>query len=114
MSNLFSSGVIQQRAVVESVDTMMMYLPIQAIYRFLFFIKAKVRSFKGTSIAVLSTDLCQEKDRGILMELADVVIRMESASSTIKVTMPSRPPATGRYSVDDNGLKISPNGPVRR
>lgn len=114
MSNLFSSGVVQQRAVIESIDTMMMYLPIQAIYRFLFFVKAKVRSFKGTALVVLSTDLCQEKDRGILMELADVVIRMESATSTIKVTIPSRASATGRYSVDGTGLKISPNWPVRR
>jgi KaiC/GvpD/RAD55 family RecA-like ATPase len=114
MSNLFAAGIVQQRAVIESVDTMMMYLPIQAIYRFLFFIKARVRSFKGTAVVVLSTDLCQEKDRGILMELADVAIRMESSNGSIKVTVPSRMPATGRYSTDETGLKITPNGPVRR
>jgi KaiC/GvpD/RAD55 family RecA-like ATPase len=112
MSNLFSSGTMQQRAVIESVDTMMMYLPVQAIYRFLFFIKARVRSFKGTALVVLSSDL--EKDRGVLLELADVVMRMESPTGTIKVTLPSRMPASGRYAVDEGGLRIMPNGPVRR
>jgi circadian clock protein KaiC len=114
MSNAFAGGAVQQRTVIESVDTFMMYVPIQAIYRFLFFIKAKVRMFKGSAFVVLNTDMCQETDRRILTELADVVVRIEGGSGVIRVIQPSKPPATGRCAVEGGAVVITPNGPVRR
>ncbi|MEW5936386.1 MAG: RAD55 family ATPase [Candidatus Thermoplasmatota archaeon] len=114
MSKLYTAGVMQQRMVIESVDTLKMYLSIQAIYRFLFFIKAKVKAFKGTALVVFSTDLCPEQDRRVLLELADIVIRMESATSSVRVMIPSKVPTTGKYSANSGALTIMPTGVTAR
>jgi KaiC/GvpD/RAD55 family RecA-like ATPase len=110
MSKLFSNGTMQQRIVIESVDTMIMYLPVQAIYRFLFFLKAKIKSFKGIALVLFSSDLCPENDRRMLLELADVVIKMESSSNLIKVFVPSKAPASGRFHSEGDILKVVPHG----
>ncbi|MBI5000982.1 MAG: hypothetical protein HZB92_05590 [Euryarchaeota archaeon] len=110
MSKHYSSGIMQQRLLIESVDTMAMYVPMQAVYRFLFFLKAKVKAFKGIGIFVYTSAVEGSNDRTMLIELADALVRLSSADDSVKVTIPARGTRSGKYSFSDDRLDIMPFG----
>lgn len=107
MSNFNSEGISSQRIAFDSVDALLMFVSPSATYRFLSYLRAKIKAFKATAFFLLQPELHDEKAAKTVMQLADVTIHLDVDDSRIDVMQLRKPKRTARYSVTEKGFIIA-------
>ena len=110
LGDFMGKGVSQQRLVFDSVDTVLMYVSPAGVYRFLSYLRAKLKGFKAVSMLLLQPDLHSEKDVKTMLQLADILIELDPASGFLTVTQPSEPKLAFKYKITDKGIEVSKTG----
>lgn len=108
LSENLARGVHNQRVVFDSIDTVLMYVSAQGVYRFLSYLRAKIKGFRATSIFMIEPELHEDRQVKTLFQLADVVIELKPAEGTIEVTQPGMPKRRGAFRVVETGAVVVP------
>ncbi len=108
MSENLAQGVHNQRVVFDSIDTVLMYVSAQGVYRFLSDLRAKIKGFRASSIFMIEPDLHENRQVKTLFQLADVVIDIKSDEGIIEVAQPGLPKRRGAFRVIDTGCVVVP------
>jgi len=106
MSDFLAKGIFQQRLVFDSIDTVLMYVSAAGVYRFLSYLRAKVKGFKAVSFLLIQPDLHEEKDVKTIMQLADVLIDMDPNSGLLSVTQTGSPKQIFHYKLGEKGIEV--------
>jgi len=106
MSEFMSKGIYGQRLVFDSVDTVLMYVSPAGVYRFLSYLRAKIKAFKGVSFFLMQPDLHEEKDVKTIMQLADAHIDLDPDKSQMTVTHTGGGKLTMGYKVGEKGIEV--------
>lgn len=104
MSAFMTEGHYRQRLAFDSLDTVLMYVNAQGVFRLLSYLRAKVKAFGATAVFLLEPGLHEDRDVKTLLQLADAYIELTD-DGEIHVTQLGRP--KGRY-----GYQITPKGVV--
>jgi len=108
MSENLAQGVHNQRVVFDSIDTVLMYVSAQGVYRFLSYLRAKIKGFRASSIFMIEPDLHEDRQVKTLLQLADVVIELKSDEGIVEVTQPGLPKRRGAFRVVEMGCVVVP------
>ncbi len=108
MSENLAQGIHNQRVVFDSIDTVLMYVSAQGVYRFLSYLRAKIKGFRASSIFMIEPDLHEDRQVKTLLQLADVVIEIKSDEGIVEVTQPGLPKRRGALRVVDTGCVVVP------
>lgn len=108
MSENLAQGVHNQRVVFDSIDTVLMYVSAQGVYRFLSYLRAKVKGFRSSSMFMIEPDLHEDRQVKTLFQLADVVIEIKPDEGIVQVTQPGMPKRRGAFRVVDSGCVVVP------
>jgi KaiC/GvpD/RAD55 family RecA-like ATPase len=108
MSENLAQGVHNQRVVFDSIDTVLMYVSAQGVYRFLSYLRAKIKGFRASSMFMIEPDLHEERQVRTLFQLADVVIEVKAEEGVIEVTQPGLPKRRGAFRVAEAGCVVVP------
>jgi len=108
MSEYLAQGVHNQRVVFDSIDTVLMYVSAQGVYRFLSYLRAKIKGFRASSIFMIEPALHEDRQVKTLLQLADVVIDIRPEQGTVEVTQPGLPKRRGAFRVVDAGCIVVP------
>ncbi|MEM3341272.1 MAG: RAD55 family ATPase [Thermoplasmata archaeon] len=106
LTEFHNKGMERKRIAFDSIDTLLMYLSAQAVYRFLSYLRAKIKGFKATAVMMLDNSIHQEKDVKTLTQLADIIATVNQNDSTITIQSLGRPPARRRYEITNQGFSI--------
>jgi KaiC/GvpD/RAD55 family RecA-like ATPase len=110
MTDFLSKGVYQQRLVFDSIDTVLMYVSAAGVYRFLSYLRAKVKGLKAVSFLLIQPDLHDDKDVKTIMQLADVLIELDPNSGLISLTQTGSPKQIFRYKIGEKGVEVWKSG----
>jgi circadian clock protein KaiC len=108
MSENLAQGVHNQRIVFDSIDTVLMYVSAQGVYRFLSYLRAKIKGFRASSIFMIEPELHESRQVRTLFQLADVIIELKTDEGIVEVTQPGMPNRRGAYRVIDTGSVVVP------
>jgi KaiC/GvpD/RAD55 family RecA-like ATPase len=108
MSEYLARGMDHQRVVFDSVDTILMYVSAQGVYRFLSYLRAKIKGFRASSIFLIEPELHEDRQVRTLYQLADVIIEVKPDQGVVEVTQPGLPKRRGAYRVTDVGFIVVP------
>ena len=108
MSESLAQGVHNQRVVFDSIDTVLMYVSAQGVYRFLSYLRAKIKGFRASSMFMIEPELHEERQVRTLFQLADVVIELKPDEGIVEVTQPGMPKRRGAFRVVDTGAVVVP------
>ncbi len=108
MSEYLARGMDRQRVVFDSIDTILMYVSAQGVYRFLSYLRAKIKGFRASSIFLIEPELHEERQVRTLYQLADVVIELKPEEGVIEVVQPGMPRRRGAFRVTDIGFVVVP------
>jgi len=108
MSEYLARGMDHQRVVFDSVDTILMYVSAQGVYRFLSYLRAKIKGFRASSIFLIEPELHEDRQVRTLYQLADVIIEVKPDQGVVEVTQPGLPKRRGAYRVTDLGFIVVP------
>jgi KaiC/GvpD/RAD55 family RecA-like ATPase len=106
MSDFAARGIYQQRLVFDSIDTVLMYVSSAGVYRFLSYLRAKVKGFKAVSYLLIQTDLHEQKDVKTIMQLADVLIEMDPNSGLLSIAQTGSPKQLFHYKIGEKGIEV--------
>jgi KaiC/GvpD/RAD55 family RecA-like ATPase len=106
LGDFMSKGIYQQRLVFDSVDTVLMYVSPAGVYRFLSYLRAKIKGFKAISFLLIQPDLHEEKDVKTIMQLSDVLIEMDPVSGQLTITQAAGPKITLYYKMGEKGIEV--------
>lgn len=106
MSDFMSKGIYQQRLVFDSIDTVLMYVSPAGVYRFLSYLRAKIKGYKAVSFLLIQPDLHEEKDVKTIMQLADVLIELDPVRGQLSITQASGPKLTLSYKIGEKGIEV--------
>ena len=88
MGDFLNKGIYQQRLSFDSIDTLLMYVSANGVYRFLSYLRAKIKAFKSAGMFLLESGLHEEKAVKTILQIADVLIDLSPNKSEISVTTP--------------------------
>jgi KaiC/GvpD/RAD55 family RecA-like ATPase len=108
MSEYLARGMDRQRVVLDSIDTILMYVSAQGVYRFLSYLRAKIKGFRASSIFLIEPELHEERQVRTLYQLADVVIELKPEEGLVEVIQPGMPRRRGAFRVTDIGFVVVP------
>ena len=108
MSEYLAQGMHNQRVVFDSIDTVLMYVSAQGVYRFLSYLRAKIKGFRASSIFMIEPELHEDRQVRTLFQLADVVIELKADEGIVEVTQPGMPRRRGAFRVVDTGCVVVP------
>jgi hypothetical protein len=108
MSEYLAQGMHNQRVVFDSIDTVLMYVSAQGVYRFLSYLRAKVKGFRASSMFMIEPELHEDRQVRTLFQLADVVIELKADEGIVEVTQPGMPRRRGAFRVVDTGCVVVP------
>lgn len=108
MSEYLARGIHNQRVVFDSIDTVLMYVSAQGVYRFLSYLRAKIKGFRASSLFMIEPDLHEERQVKTLFQLADVIVEVKHQQGTLEVTQPGLPKRRGAYRIADSGCVVVP------
>jgi circadian clock protein KaiC len=108
MSENLADGKHNQRVVFDSIDTVLMYVSAQGVYRFLSYLRAKIKGFRASSIFMIEPELHEDRQVRTLFQLADVVIEIKPDEGIVQVTQPGMPKRRGAFRVVDSGAVVVP------
>jgi len=106
LGDFMSRGIYQQRLVFDSIDTVLMYVSPAGVYRFLSYLRAKIKGFKAVSFLLIQPDLHDEKDVKTILQLADVLIELDPSSGQLTITQSAGPKMNLYYKVGENGIEV--------
>lgn len=106
MSQFLAEGCYQQRIIFDNVDTMLMYVSPPGVFRFLSYIRAKIKSFKACGAFLLQTDIHDEKDVKTLTQLADAILDFSPTNNEITVQLMGSAKSGGKYEISNEGLIV--------
>ncbi len=107
MSDYLTKGIYQQRVAFDSIDTMLMYVSPAGVYRFLSYLRAKIKGFKATGLFLLEPELHAEKDVRTIMQLADVVIELKPTTDEILINQLGLPKKNAKYAITNEGIEVT-------
>ncbi|MEM2900052.1 MAG: RAD55 family ATPase [Thermoplasmata archaeon] len=107
MSDYLTKGIYQQRISFDSIDTMLMYVSPAGVYRFLSYLRAKIKGFKATGFFLIDPGLHEEKDVRTIMQLADVVIELKPATEEILINQLGLPKKNAKYAITNEGVEVT-------
>ena len=108
MSENLAQGEHNQRVVFDSIDTVLMYVSAQGVYRFLSYLRAKIKGFKASSLFMIEPGLHEDRQVKTLFQLADVVIEVSPDEGIVQVTQPGLPKRRGAFRVVESGCVVVP------
>jgi len=108
MSEYLARGTDNQRLVFDSIDTILMYVSAQGVYRFLSYLRAKVKGFRASSMFMIEPELHEDRQVRTLYQLADVIIELKPDEGLLEVTQPGMPRRRGAYRVTEVGFIVVP------
>ncbi|UCC92691.1 MAG: hypothetical protein JSW25_08505 [Thermoplasmata archaeon] len=108
MSENLAQGVHNQRVVFDSIDTVLMYVSAQGVYRFLSYLRAKIKGFRASSVFMIEPELHEDRQVKTLFQLADVVIELKAEEGIVEVTQPGMPKRRGAFRVVESGCVVVP------
>lgn len=108
MSEYLARGVHNQRVVFDSVDTILMYVSAQGVYRFLSYLRAKIKGFRSSAVFMIEPELHEDRQVRTLFQLADVVIDIRPDEGIVQVTQPGLPRRRGAFKITDHGCLVVP------
>ncbi len=108
MSEYLGRGVLNQRVAFDSIDTVLMYVSAQGVYRFLSYLRAKIKGFRSSSMFMIEPDLHEDRQVKTLFQLADVIIEVRPDEGIVEVTQPGLPKRRGAFRVGDTGCVVVP------
>ncbi len=108
MSEYLGRGIHNQRVVFDSIDTVLMYVSAQGVYRFLSYLRAKIKGFRSSSMFMIEPDLHEDRQVKTLFQLADVIIEVRPDEGIVEVTQPGLPKRRGAFRVGDTGCVVVP------
>lgn len=103
----FCTKGLQQRLVFDSVDTLLMYISPVGVYRFLSYLRAKIKVFKAIGIFMLEPSLHDEKAMRAIMQLGDAHLELDEKNFEITASLLGKPLEKGVYQVTDKGIKLA-------
>jgi KaiC/GvpD/RAD55 family RecA-like ATPase len=106
LGDFMSRGIYQQRLVFDSIDTVLMYVSPAGVYRFLSYLRAKIKGFKAVSFLLIQPDLHEDKDVKTIMQLADVHIDMDPNSGLLSIAQTGSPKQLFHYKIGDKGIEV--------
>ncbi|MDI6917361.1 MAG: ATPase domain-containing protein [Thermoplasmatales archaeon] len=106
MSDFTSKDVYEQKIVFDSVDSLLMYVSPQSVYRFLSYLRAKIKTFKAGGFFLLQPDLHDEKAVKTIVQLADVLINIDDKKNELNILSPNSSPKKAKYKITENGFEI--------
>ena len=106
MSDFMAKGIYQQRLVFDSIDTVLMYVSSAGVYRFLSYLRAKVKGFKAVSFLLIQPDLHEDKDVKTILQLADVHIDMDPNSGLLSIAQTGSPKQLFHYKIGEKGIEV--------
>ena len=112
MSENLANGVHNQRVVFDSIDTVLMYVSAQGVYRFLSYLRAKIKGFRASSLFMIEPDLHEDRQVKTLFQLADVVMELRADDGIVEVTQPGLPKRRGAFRIAESGCVVVPE-PLR-
>lgn len=106
MSSFMTEGHYRQRLAFDSLDTVLMYVNAQGVFRLLSYLRAKVKAFGATAVFLLEPGLHEERDVKTLLQLADAFIEL-TEDGEIHVTQLGRPKGRFGYQITPRGVVVS-------
>ncbi|HEX9708484.1 MAG TPA: RAD55 family ATPase [Candidatus Thermoplasmatota archaeon] len=106
MSSFLTDGHHRQRIAFDSLDTVLMYVNAQGVFRLLSYLRAKVKAFGATSVFLLEPGLHEERDVRTLLQLADAYIEL-TEDAEIHVTQLGRPKVRYAYEITPRGIVVT-------
>ncbi len=101
------------RLCVLSLSTLLMYNPLETIYRFLHVITAQMEKLEGLGVYVLSSGSFDEKTISTLKQLMDIIIEIKSMDDGVSIQhyirimgIPGKFNRWMRYTLVDDRLEI--------
>jgi KaiC/GvpD/RAD55 family RecA-like ATPase len=94
--------------VFDSIDTVLMYVSAQGVYRFLSYLRAKIKGFRSSSMFMIEPDLHEERQVRTLFQLADVIVELKPDEGIVQVTQPGLPKRRGAFRVGETGCIVVP------
>ena len=108
MGQYHAVGRNRQRLVVDTLDTLLMYVSAPGVYRFLSYLRAKVKAGGAAAVLSLQPELHEEKDVRTITQLADLLIELDHETAKIRVSRPGKPRRDGTYGISDSGMMVRP------
>ncbi len=106
MGQFHAGGQNRLRLVIDTMDTLLMYVSAAGVYRFLSYIRAKVKSFGAGAVIALQPGLHEGKDVATITQLADLLLELDIDAAKIRVQRPGRAKAEATYGISDSGLVV--------
>jgi KaiC/GvpD/RAD55 family RecA-like ATPase len=106
MSAFMTEGHYRQRIAFDSLDTVLMYVNAQGVFRLLSYLRAKVKAFGATAMFLLEPDLHEDRDVKTLLQLADAFIELTD-DSEIHITQLGRPKVRYSYEIMPKGIVVT-------
>ncbi|MFQ6063793.1 MAG: RAD55 family ATPase [Methanosarcinales archaeon] len=106
MSGFTSFGFSKQRLSFDSIDALLMHVSPLGVYRFLSYLRAKMRGFKSTGFFLIQPDLHEEKTIKIIMQLVDVTIQLDHDNKEILVFQSGKETKKAKYKVSEKGFEV--------
>lgn len=106
MSDFTSKNVYEQKIVFDSVDSLLMYVSPQSVYRFLSYLRAKIKTFQAGGFFLLQPDLHDEKAVKTIVQLADILINIDEKKNELNILSPNSPAKKAKYKITENGFEV--------
>ncbi|MGQ9582821.1 MAG: RAD55 family ATPase [Thermoplasmatota archaeon] len=106
MSEFMGRGMLQQRLVFDSIDTLLMYVSPAGVYRFLSYLRAKTKSFRAVCFLLIQPELHEEKAVKTIIQLADMLIEMNPDTGQMSLASPGSPRVPMGYKIGEKALEV--------
>lgn len=106
LGEFISAGVSGIRLAFDSIDTMLLYVSPQGVYRFLSYLRAKIKVQRATAMFLIEPTIHNEKDLKTMLQLADVIMEVDLEKGTVSVQQGGTPKVSGKFSTGARGAVV--------
>ncbi|MEM2869477.1 MAG: RAD55 family ATPase [Thermoplasmata archaeon] len=106
MGEFMGRGMLQQRLVFDSIDTLLMYVSPAGVYRFLSYLRAKTKSFRAVCFLLIQPELHEEKAVKTILQLADMLIEMNPETGQMTIATPGSPRIPMGYKIGERSIEV--------
>ncbi|MDI6708367.1 MAG: hypothetical protein QME47_04710 [Candidatus Thermoplasmatota archaeon] len=92
--------------IFNSLDTLLMHVSPQSVYRFLYYLRAKTRFASTTSLLMLDPKLHDEKVIKMICQLSDVLININEERNLLELTFASSLKKAIKYNIGKKGFVL--------
>lgn len=102
----FSTSAKRQLLVFDSLDALLMHVSPQSVYRFFYYLRAKVKSFDAASLLIIDRELHEPKTIKMLSQLADVLINVNDERKELALTFADSSQKILKYKIGKKGFEL--------